>query len=266
VKVRSPVTLINGVALALVILVSLLANATKLNGHTTGEVSAAFPTLITPAPYAFAIWGVIYVALLGFLTYSSKADNHTTITLNRMTPWFVLSCLANIAWLWLWHHQQFALTVSAISILLIALIMIYMQLPTCTEVNSLRERLFVTAPFSLYLGWVSVATLANISVALIYTSPWDGFGIDQMLWAAVMAVIITKITLIIVITRADFIFASVIAWGFVGVLVNHDSTTWLANVLAACVVAIVTISLIKLVNVLMWDNSTSILSITEREP
>lgn len=255
----------NGLAFSLMVGMSILANVLPLNGHSTGEISGAFPTLTTPAPYAFSIWVLIYAALGGFIFYFSRVDAEAEALLKRIGPWFIIGCIANITWVVLWHQQQFMGTVIAIGVILLSLIVIYTRLQVGLWAIASRERLLITAPFSLYLGWITVVTVANISVALNYTSPFDGLGLNEALWAAIVTVIITKITLIIVITRNDFVYAGVILWALVGILSNHDMTTWLANILAVCVITVFAVSCIKLANVLMWDNNTSTLSIIERD-
>lgn len=256
---------INGLAFLMVIGVSFIANVIPLNGHTTGEISGAFPTLTTPAPYTFLIWGMIYTALGCFIFYLTRVDADAEALLERIGPWFVVSCVANVAWIFFWHYHEFTWTIAAISVLLLSLIVIYTRLQIGLWDTTSRERLLITAPFSLYLGWITVATVANVSVTLNYADAFNSIGFNGPLWAAILSIIITKVTLIIVITRNDFIYAAVILWGLAGILINHDTTTWLANVIAACIVAILTLSCIKLANVLMWDKSTSILSIVERD-
>ena len=155
--------ILNIVAILAVIIVNFLANALPINGQTTGEVSDRFEIYFVPAGYVFSIWGLIYVALVAFAVYQALPAQRDNPRLERVGYLFVLSCLANIVWIFLWHYEQFGLSVVAMLILLLSLIFVYLRLEIGTSTVSAGEKWLIRVPFSIYLGWITVATVANIT-------------------------------------------------------------------------------------------------------
>lgn len=213
----------NVVAVLATLLVNGLANALPLNGLNTGEISDRFQVYFVPAGYVFSIWGLIYVGLILFAIYQALPSQRDNPRLNRLGYLFVLSCLANIAWLFLWHYEQFTLTLIAMLSLLALLIVIYLRLEIGKTAIPPGEKWFVHIPFSIYLGWVSVATIANITQVLDYVS-WGGWGISAELWAVTMLVVGAGVTLSVFLTRRDAAFVLVIIWAYVGIALKHAGT------------------------------------------
>jgi benzodiazapine receptor len=212
----------NLLAFALTVLVNGLAGGTRiLGGKLTAEISDANPTLITPAGYVFSIWGVIYILLGIFVVFQalpvqSGKDYHGKI------GWlFVLSSLLNIAWIFLWQFEYLSLSVVLMFLLLAALIAIYLRLNIGKSVAPLREKLAVHVPFSVYLGWITIASIANVSVALVSVG-WDGFGIAQETWAALIVIVALLITLLVIATRKDVAYGLVVIWALVGIAVKQS--------------------------------------------
>jgi benzodiazapine receptor len=212
----------NLLAFALTVLVNGLAGGTRiLGGKLTAEISDANPTLITPAGYVFSIWGVIYILLGIFVVFQalpvqSGKDYHGKI------GWlFVLSSLLNIAWIFLWQFEYLSLSVVLMFLLLAALMAIYLRLNIGKSVAPLREKLAVHVPFSVYLGWITIASIANVSVALVSVG-WDGFGIAQETWAALIVIVALLITLLVIATRKDVAYGLVVIWALVGIAVKQS--------------------------------------------
>ncbi|MGC8787315.1 MAG: tryptophan-rich sensory protein [Anaerolineae bacterium] len=221
-----------------------LANALPINGQTTGEISDRFPVYFVPAGYVFSIWGVIYLGLLGFDIYQLLPAQRDNQRLARIGYWFILSCLANGVWILLWHYEFFALTVAVMLILLASLIAIYLRLDIGRARVKAAEKWLVDIPFSIYLGWITVATVANVTALLSYWN-WSGWGIPPQVWAAIMLLIATGITVMMIWTRRDLAYALVIVWAFVGIAVKHVATplvAWTAGLLAVAVAAIAVVS------------------------
>lgn len=171
--------LINLLGLTGVLVVNTLANTLPINGITTGELSAEYPNLFVPAGITFAIWGVIYLALVGFSVYSvtirlqkGAAANGRTDFLGVIGPWFFISCLANMTWIIAWHHRMIWISEFLMLILLTSLIAIYIRLYIGRVVRP-AEKIWVHLPFSIYLGWITVATVANITALLVHLG-WSG--------------------------------------------------------------------------------------------
>jgi len=230
-----------------VIVVNGLANALPLNGQTTGEISDRFDVYFVPAGYVFSIWGLIYLALIGYSIYQVLPSQRENPRLRRTGWLYVLSCLANIAWLFLWHYEFFELTVVAMAGLLLLLIAIYLALGTGRTRVSAAETWLVRVPFSIYLGWITVATIANVTSLLDYLN-WSGWGISPDLWAVIMLIVATIIASAVSLSRADVAYALVIIWAFVGIAVKHSATT---NVAVTAWVAAAVVALMLLVGVFL---------------
>lgn len=231
-----------------VIVVNGLANALPLNDKGTGEISDQFDVYFVPAGYVFAIWGVIYLALIGYSIYQALPAQRENRRLQRIGYLYVLSCLANVAWLYLWHWEVFEVTIVAMGVLLLALIAIYLILGIGRHRVSAGETWLVRVAFSLYLGWITVATIAN-ATSLLDHLKWDGWGIGAEWWAFIMLAAAVFIASAVSVTRGDVVYVAVIVWAFAGIAVKHDYTT---NVAIAAWVAAGVVALTLLVGVPLY--------------
>jgi len=218
------------VVLAVVATVVLngLANALPLNGQMTGEISDRFQVYFVPAGYVFSIWGLIYLALGAYAVYQALPGQRENPRLRRVGYLFALSCLANIVWLFLWHYERFVWTVIAMLGLLLSLIAIYLRLGIGRTQVPPAERWLVHVPFSIYLGWITVATVANVTSLLDYVN-WGGWGIQPAVWAVIMLVVGAAIASAVGLTRGDVAYMLVIVWAFVGIAVKHAATPLVAT-------------------------------------
>jgi len=219
--------IVNVLAVVATIAVNGLANALPLNGLTTGEISDRFHVYFVPAGYVFAIWGLIYLGLILFAIYQALPAQRDNLRLSRIDYLFPLSCLANIVWLFLWHYEQFPLTLVAMFSLLGLLIAIYLRLGIGRAAVSPGERWLVQVPFSVYLGWVTVATIANVTDVLDYLG-WNGWGIRPEVWAVIMLVVGGGITFLVSLTRSDMAFLLVILWAYAGIAIKQAATPLVA--------------------------------------
>jgi hypothetical protein len=212
----------NMIAFALTVVINGLAGGTTiLGGKLTSEISDANPTLITPAGYVFSIWGVIYVLLGIFVVFQALPSQKQKGYQERIGWLFVLSCLLNIAWLFLWQFEYLSLSIVLMFLLLATLIVIYLRLNIGKSAVPLLEKLAVHVPFSVYLGWITIASIANVSVALVSVG-WDGFGISQETWAILIIIIALLITLLVIATRKDVAYGLVAIWALLGVAVKQS--------------------------------------------
>jgi hypothetical protein len=205
-----------------------LANALPLNGQTTGQISDRFQVYFVPAGYVFSIWGVIYLGLILYAIYQALPAQRENPRLRATGYLFALSCLANIVWLFLWHYEQFLLTLVAMGALLLLLIAIYLRLGVGRAPVSAGERWLVQLPFSIYLGWVSVATIANVTSVLDYLS-WRGWGLSPEIWTAIMLPVGAGLAFGMAFSRGDLAYGLVIIWAYAGIAVKHSSTPFVAT-------------------------------------
>jgi benzodiazapine receptor len=238
----------NVLAFALTVAVNSLAGGTTLlGGRLTSEISDANPTLVTPAGYVFSIWGIIYVLLGIFVVYQALPSQAGKDFHGRIGWLFVLSSLLNIIWLFLWQYEYLSLSVVVMFLLLATLIAIYLRLGIGKSKVALGEKLAVHVPFSVYLGWITIATIADVSVTLVSVN-WDGFGISQETWATLVIVIALLITLLVVATRKDVAYGLVIIWALLGIAVKQSGSQ---NVVMLTEVSAVLIAIALAVSILI---------------
>jgi hypothetical protein len=208
------------IAVVLSVLVTLvvntLANALPLNGLNTGEISDRFHVYFVPAGYVFAIWGLIYVGLIAFTIYQALPAQRENPRLRAVGWWIVLGGLANSAWIFLWHYEQFPLTIVAMLVLLATLIIPYLRLGIGRTSVSRAEMWAVRAPMSVYLGWITVATVANVTELLDYLK-WNGLGIAPETWMLIILAAVLVIAAAMNFTRRDVGYALVILWALAGI-------------------------------------------------
>lgn len=234
---------VNVLAVIAVIVINGLANALPLNGQTTGEISDRFQVYFVPAGYVFAIWGLIYVALIAFAVYQALPAQRDNPRLRSIGYLFALSCAANIAWIFLWHYEVFPLTLVAMLSLLLLLIAIYLRLDIGRAQVPAAEKWLVHIPFSIYLGWITVATIANVTSLLDYLN-WSGWGISPEAWTVIMLVAGVGIASAVSLTRGDVAYMLVIVWAFAGIAVKHAGTpvvataAWVTTALAALMLVV----------------------------
>ena len=213
----------NIILFILTVIVNSIAGSTSLiGGQNTATVSNNNPTLITPAGYVFSIWGIIYILLGAFVVYQALPRERGS-DYHRKIGWlFVLSSLINIAWIFVWQFESLILSVVLIFALLLTLIAIYLRLNIGKSKIKTGERLAVHLPFSVYLGWITIASIADVAVTLTAYN-WNGFGISPETWAIVVVAVALVITMLMLGIRKDAAYGLVVIWALVGIGVNHSS-------------------------------------------
>ncbi|MBC7248811.1 MAG: tryptophan-rich sensory protein [Anaerolineae bacterium] len=234
---------VNVLAVIAALVVNGLANALPLNGQTTGEISDRFQVYFVPAGYVFSIWGLIYVGLIVFAVYQALPAQRENPRLRRAGYLAALSCVANIAWLFLWHYEFFLLTLVVMFALLLLLIAIYLRLEIGRAHVSPAEKWLVHMPFSIYLGWITVATVANVTSVLDYLN-WNGWGISPEAWTVIMLLVGVGIASAVSFTRGDVAYVLVIVWAFAGIAIKHAGTpvvsiaAWVTTALAVLMLGV----------------------------
>lgn len=215
-------TLVNLLVIMAVIAWNYLANALGINGNTISSLSQEYANLFTPAGYAFSIWGLIYLGLLGLGVYLVKKvyfDRDAYESAGRMGPWLIIANLANATWVWCWLSERTGLSVILMILILISLIMVILRLNMERWDAPLPLRAWIWWPISLYSGWIAVATIANIAAYLSKTG-WQ-FLFTEITWTTIMILLATGVNLFMIITRKMRVFALVGAWALVAIAVRH---------------------------------------------
>ena len=219
-----PVKLLVSVTYVVMVVTNYLANALPLNGRQTGAISDAYENLFAPAGITFAIWGLIYALLAVHILYQwglfHKAGTANGPLLRKIGVLFAISSVANTVWVFAWHYDQIWLSAVLITAILVLLGIIVVTLRD--HQLSDRERWLVQLPFSVYFGWITVATVANITVWLVSVG-WDGFGISEQVWAVIIVAVAAAIGTATMLRNRDMAYGLVLIWAFVGILIKHVS-------------------------------------------
>lgn len=210
--------ILNIVTLVIMITVNALASILPINGMDTGQISDMIPSLFTPAGYVFSIWGVIYLSLIGFTVYQALPAQRDNLRLNKIGWWFLISNLFNSAWIFAWHYLQFGLSLVIMLGLLVSLLIVYTRAGIGTsKAKDWKEKLLVDVPFGIYLGWISVATIANVATVLIDIE-WNGFGIAPEIWTVIVLAVGTALGIAMILRRREIAYPLVIVWAFIGII------------------------------------------------
>lgn len=225
------------VAILATIAINTLSNLFPPGGQNVGEIANTVlqGVLITPDNYAFAIWGLIYLGLIAYGIYQFHRERRQEPDIQRVNKWLIGACIAQVIWIFLFTLEQFGWSILAMVGILVALIQIYLTLDIGRGRVSRQRRWMAHIPFSLYLGWISVATVVNVASAL-YASPWDGWGISSITWTVAMIGVSAVIGAVVIYLRRDVAFTLVFVWAFVAIAQRQSdipAIRWSALIAAA---------------------------------
>lgn len=232
--------IMNIIAFVAVVVMNGLADLLPINGQTTGQISDEYPNLFVPAPITFSIWLLIYSLLFLFCIYQGStlfedenkvSDNKKERVVEIIGYRFIISCILNIAWICAWHFHLLLLSVLIMLGLLVTLIGIFEKLHAATTYAGRKARWFVYAPFSIYLGWISIATIANIT-ALLVSVNWNGWNIPEWLWACIMIIVGTILGILMLLRKNNGFYALTVAWGLAGIFLQQYKTAAGLNAVA----------------------------------
>lgn len=207
------------------IFINYLANALPINGVTTGEASDAYTNLFTPTGITFSIWGLIYLLLASYTSYQfgifqKGSDSKKQKLCNTINPFFIITSLANSAWIFAWHYNLISVSV------IIMLILLFYLIKIANIVNGAKLRkkdnLLIRLPFSVYFGWITIATIANITVFLVSIG-WNGFGITDQIWTMIILLVGTSIVILRGLKDRNIAYILVAVWAYLGIWLKHTS-------------------------------------------
>jgi hypothetical protein len=207
-----------------VLIVNFLANALPINNMSTGDISDLYPNLFTPAGVTFSIWGLIYLLLFGYVLYQigvfqKSKDKKREKLFQKISPYFIISSVANIFWIFAWHYTLTGISVVFMFILLFSLIKIADILRE-EKISNKKDKLFILLPFSIYFGWITVATIANITVFLVSVG-WDGFGISKEIWTVIVLLVGALIGVARMFKDKNIPYGVVFIWAYFGIWLKH---------------------------------------------
>ncbi len=217
------IKIFTGVTYVAMVVVNFMANGLPINNRSTGAISDAYPNLFAPAGPAFSIWGLIYLLLGIYVFYQfAKKNQRTEDLLEKINPFFISTSIANIMWIFAWHYDYIGLSVLIMGTLLILLIKIADILRA--EQFTSQEKLFIRAPFSVYFGWITVASIANISVFLV-SIDWGRFGIDDFVWTSIILLVGLVIGILRMRKDKNLAYGMVFIWAYSWILFKHISAS-----------------------------------------
>ncbi len=231
-------------------IINILANALPFNGKDTGELSDNLPNYFVPAGFIFSIWGAIYVLqfMFGFYQVRGLASKQMVERpfLERIGPWSIVASAANIAWIFAWHWEQVPLSLVFMIVLLASLLLSYVRLGIGLpgKTVSKADWWFVHLPLSVYLGWISVATVANVTAVLVKAGvpSFDGAAVT---WTVLILVVVGLLGILMLLTRRDIGYVVVFEWALFGIAFKQaatvaiSTTAWLVMVVLVVVLGLV---------------------------
>lgn len=228
--------IINWVLFILVIATNALANILPINGYNTGQISGFYPNYFVPAGFTFSIWGIIYLLLLNYSIsntyFSFKKQEFPEIKkyLDAITPYYWFTCILNAGWILAWHYLQVVASVLIMLAFLFSLIKVFMIMQQEALTIKPLYNFLIKTPFSVYLGWISVATIANITALLVHIK-WNGFGIDPIYWTILMITIAIVLGIYFIVQYKSIAYPLVLIWALWGIKAAQGSKNeWINQV------------------------------------
>jgi hypothetical protein len=230
---------VNLIAILAAFGINVYTNLSPPKGVTIGEISNTLfkDVLITPANYAFAIWGVIYLGLISLAIYQLLPRQQDNNRLRQMGYLLAIASLGQIIWVFLFQYGFFLLSLVAMLAILLPLIGIYLRLRIGKQRVSRREKWLLDIPLSIYLAWISVATIVNVAIAL-YNLGWNGWGISPVAWTIIMLLVAGAIAAIIIQTRTDTAYPLVFVWALIAIAVRQQDFMAIATTAAALAIGL----------------------------
>ena len=241
-------SLLNLIGFLAMVIVNALAVMLPINNKTTAELSDKYPNLFVPSGLTFSIWGVIYVLLAFFIIFQTifalKKDTGGKGFIQKIGILFFISSVLNVGWIFAWHYEMVPVSLVLMLLLLASLIAIYLRLNIGKSDSKRYEKIFVHVPFSVYLGWITIATIANIT-ALLVSVNWNRFGINDQFWTVLVIVVGILIALAMLFRRNDIFYNLVVDWALLGILLKRlsDKNTPAQYVIITTIIGLVIITL-----------------------
>jgi len=255
------ISFLNLIGFLAVIAANSLATLLPLNNITTESLSDKYPNLFVPAGITFSIWGLIYI-LLGIYTVYQMIAAFRPASLkddffDRIGIFFFLSCVFNASWIFAWHYEIVWLSLVIMILLFVSLLVIYLRLGIGKRNDiSNKEKGLVHFPFSIYIGWITIATIANVT-ALLVKLGWNRFGLDEQFWTITVIAVGIIITLGMIFIRNDIFHSLVVLWAFAGILIKRLATPQTPSLLIIIItiVGIAVLSLSIIIQIIRYFKS-----------
>jgi len=224
-----------------------LANILPINGYNTGQLSDMYPNLFVPAGITFSIWGLIYIALILFIYGLYKLKLSEEKGFMNISILFSISNLLNGCWILAWHYKFVFISLIIMILLLITLSAMYSSVK---KLNNSKGVFLVKSATSLYLGWISLATVANFSAFLVNIG-WNRFGFSEVFWTLFMIIVVLGLTIVFLLREKDIVFSLVVLWAYWGIVIKRLATVPVYNqIVITTELSIVVVFVLMLLTVL----------------
>lgn len=235
--------------------VNIWSNFFPIGGLSIGAISNTVfrDVLITPANYAFAIWGLIYLSLFAFGIYQFLPAQRNDSNLRKVGYLLVIACISQTAWVYLFLLRMFVLSVIAMLGILVPLIGIYLQLANHSVLTSRIQKWCVRFPISIYLSWISVATIVNVACAL-YAIGWNGWGISATTWTILMVIIASAIAFFITNKYGDTYFTWVTVWALSAIAIKQSSNLALLTIAVSSAIVLAILNIMQTTRIFQHNN------------
>lgn len=242
--------IVNGVALVATIVMNYLSNTGAFNGNTMKTVSDRYHNYFTPAGYAFSIWGLIYLGLLGFVIYTGRelftsktSEDAGNDYVLKIGWWFFISCVCNSFWVVAWLYDYIGLSVILMLILFFSLLKIVVDTRMELDFHPFKKYLFIFWPFAIYAGWITVALIADIAAWLTKIN-WNGWNVPAVTWAVIMIVIAAVVNLLMIFSRNLREYGAVAIWALVAIAVANKGESPMVAYASYTAAAIIFIAIV----------------------
>ncbi len=215
----------NLLAFIATVIMNTLAITLPINGKTTGALSDMYPNLFVPAGLTFSIWSIIYLLLLVFVVWQvigAFRKSESAEIISSIGPWFLVSSLANCSWILAWHYVLPMLSLLIMVVLLFSLIKIYLNIRQENTAVSGTAHYLVYPVFSIYFGWLTVATIANATAVLVHLG-YDGAPLTEQIWTIIMISIATGMGVFFLLFHRNFYYTLVIVWALYGIYLKRSA-------------------------------------------
>jgi len=239
---------LNLIAFLATVVVNVLSSTLPINGKDPGEISDLYPNLFVPAGLTFAVWGVIYILLGLFVVYGLVSAFRKTPDqegfIGKIGILFFLSSAFNIGWIFFWHYGFVWISLIMMIALFITLLSIYLRLGIGKAQARSAEKGMVHIAFSVYIGWITIATIANVTAFLVDIG-WNGFGLSEQFWAVLVVAVGIIITVAVLFSRNDIYYSLVADWAILGILLKRlaDTSVEAGSVIITTIIGLALISL-----------------------
>lgn len=248
-KINYKLISIQIIAFVAMIVVNALANILPINGLNTGEVSALYPNYFVPAGFTFSIWGIIYLSLFLYVIVSTSLllkkniDASKQKLLSQVAKIFIVTCIINASWIFIWHYLQIVASVFVMLLFLFALIVMYLKQKQSNITFTAFQQFAISIPFIVYLAWICVATIANIA-ALLVSIGFNGAGIEPETWSITMIIVATLLAAFFSIKEKQWAFCAVVSWALYGIMQAQKNSSYDVALTAKICIIIVLLMLI----------------------